>query len=1080
MLFRVCRQQIWAAGILLFMLLIMASPLMAADRLYFGALVTENSATGNLDTTLSWGEFEGNIPSSITAFNIYRKVATDPSFPPMPLATIGNFAADSASITAMFNEPGESKQLTEMINLLDSQSKTNNPDDPPNVPPVCQNIGPTTFSACLHDILTPGSPGYDSYKRHLLIRYSRDAARAAGLSWIDRNVPAGTFTYMLTSVDSAGAESNPLGMSTVNTSAATLLPAPTKFRQTLVSRCNDLSRELDQDQVHLNWDVPSAPTSMSYSIMVYGYDLFRTERGDMGNVDFNQPVPTDLIKINSSPVLVSGNTIDKSTDDYLAKDEDETLKAGQIYYYYLVSRNLAGTYSAASGPLEVTVADRRGPVMPWNVHAYQDSVESGSGVIPRLMLSWDDTNTINYLKEYKADKTLCSVTEQEVCFVEEGESCDISGGICVEMDVAGYRIYRYDSAADAKGLGTDSDGDGWFDKNDSDPCDPDKPGGQPKTLVQTLTGETLAAAVRTLASGKKIVSWTDSDPLPDNKVHWYRVSGIDANGNPSQLSPPARGVLWDRSQPEAKGTLWIPRCEKKVIVSTNESSYFMIIGDSSGTAASYRIFESTLCSQTHPDALRLVLEGSLLPTHLATISKSDVEDYVKTCSGSDTRLVVNFYNSANQLIAGSDLIVADGFPDVELGTVALYDACQHYQVDNPGGTGTTNFSDKQNVLCADLREAACARIYQKMDDHMFPSRSFCKNDQDIFYDNGLACIEVNIEQMASTETCLGLRVFSDNHIGSAFHYFDCVTEEAPDTPPPAPEMLTVNAQGTPSDPEFQIRWSSIPEGVAGFILEGVYGEDLLQKTYWNLQPEEADGPYSVQIPITASQTQNQWCFRVRMIDRSRTMQMSPWSGTLCATWGTPANPPQLGWPSITEPSGALGLTAFLLEDIQAGAVVLSGPLTLGDNCEVAPDMRCTGRTDYSCVGEKELSDACDVQCTDLRANNRYGDFVLYRQEAGRDFIKVSPLVDSIYCWDEHTEGFVFPHINDPLVYLVTLMPGSVTASSAVQAELEGTTRLIFADWFPHKQGTQVRYRLIRFDSIRHEPLDSVTSDWVQF
>ena len=1062
------------ASVVLFTVLLQVQQLMAADRVFFSGLVSRNEETHALDTTLIWGEFEGKIPPAVDSFKIYRKVSGAASYPTTPLAIVAHGVQSISAMNAFFLEAGENTRKEELITLLNKGRRDDEPD-----------ITSNNLASYLHGIIDPSSLNYNSYKRHLLIRYNRDVARAAGFAWIDRGVPAGSYTYMMIAVMHDASETNPLGISTVDTTAPAILPAPTEFEQVILSKCYDLNREIDQNKVYLNWHVPSDPSQMSHSAMIYGYDLFRSKRGDLGTPDFNQGIPGDIIKVNELPILTSGNTIPDTKDNYLAKDEDDSLRAGEVYYYYLVARDLNGIYSAAAGPLKAIVADRRGPVMPWNVHSYREM----TGNTARLMLTWDDINTVNYLKQYKTGKTLCSVTGNELCFVPEGDSCAVdsngdSRAICVDLDVQEYRIYRYDSPFAAKGMGTDSDGDGWFDENKNDqlpcdqsiedcwPCDPDKPGTPPPHLVASLSGEDLTAARVTLASGKKIINFIDPFPQEDDKVYWYRLTSVDSNGNPSSLSPPARAALWDRTQPKAEGSQWIQKCDYEVAIDPDPGNNLLTIADGTegAAASSFQLYENVYCGQQDQGA-GMLGEYALIPGSSVILNSSDFTYYTVPSCDSEQQLsrylLVRYYDANSRLIAESQPIAAPDFPDGVYGAVSLVENCEYHSVTGFGAL----IPDKPQVrVCAKLAQDECARVYQQIAGEMYPLESFCEGDsQTVPIPDGSAgstCIEIEQQPgIVASLNCLGLRVFSKNHVGSGLHYFDCLSVKAGSSAAglPAPVMSRMEPQGTAVDPGFKVFWSSLPDGVAAFSLEGRCGEELKQETIWNPALNGEGGSYSKVVSMSPGQIQTQWCFQVRLLDK--TLRASPWSEEICREWGIPGTSDKLGWPTVPEPPTDSGLVAFFLEDAHAGALLLSDPMTV--SCESSTQMDCVDSESYSCIAGRIFNSCGDQSflCSDIKAANKYGDFIVYRQEENKEFIQVSPMVSDIHCFDDVYENEITAHLFDPLVYLVRL----------------GTeNRLIFVDWAPHKSGSKVRYQLVRLDKLTGEPIGSVVSEWVQF
>lgn len=97
-----------------------------------------------------------------------------------------------------------------------------------------------------------------------------------------------------------------------------------------------------------------------------------------------------------------------------------------------------------------------------------------------------------------------------------------------------------------------------------------------------------------------------------------------------------------------------------------------------------------------------------------------------------------------------------------------------------------------------------------------------------------------------------------------------------------------------------------------------------------------------------------------------------------------------------------------------------------------------------------------------------------------DLVQVSPLVETIHCENRLLDGVLMSsRVDDPLVSLVRLNTGSVTGvTSSVKAALEGTTRLIFTDWYPHKSGEMHRYQVAVTGAQSKEPEIIYTSDWI--
>ena len=218
--------------------------------------------------------------------------------------------------------------------------------------------------------------------------------------------------------------------------------------------------------------------------------------------------------------------------------------------------------------------DRRAPVMPWDVYAQEEM--NPESFVPHLTLIWDQINTINYLKAFGDDKKLCTSSSKTICYVRPEQSCGQNPSLCMDFDVATYLVFRFESFEEASIWGgSDSDGDLWPDEVEelegSDRCDPgDMPLG-PLPVTAWISQED-PEHLRILETGKKFMFFQDTQPLSNNQVYWYRIGAQDPGGNLSDLSPPLRAVLWDRSQPDVIDTdIQAYYCENTAVFYPTES-----------------------------------------------------------------------------------------------------------------------------------------------------------------------------------------------------------------------------------------------------------------------------------------------------------------------------------------------------------------------------------------------------------------------------------------------------------------------------------------------------------------------------
>jgi hypothetical protein len=1058
--------------------------------MFFSGINTLNQNSGHMDVVIVWGELEGKIPPEVQRFNIYRKPMAG-TYALIPGGTgIFNGLAASSEIKALFSEPGEEKQRTEIIAMLSE---------------AVPGTDSSNYYTILHQIMDFGSPEYNPLQKQFLTRYSRNAARALGRAFIDRGVSPGSYTYMITGSLSNGSETKPLGRFTIDTTQETILPEAKNFEQVRIGGCSETRKNIDHSRIHLNWEVPSTPELMSIRALIYGYDIYRSQT-NLGVLNLRSFIPTGLVKINEVPIIASGNAPLEGLNAFLSKDDGNALTGGEglvpgdIYYYYLVSRDLGGNYSKTAGPLKAVVPDTRAPVVPWNVHGQREKIDIAP-FLPRLTLLWDQVNSINYLKQYSTGKQICDSSPLKVCHVQPPNTCDSLTPFCVDLDVVKYLIYRFDSFKDASEWGTDRDGDLWpdqledlnennmVDPGETDPCDPaSQPLGNPSKLVaQILQGDT--SHIRTLASGKKMMFYQDPVPAPDNKVYWYRISTLDPSGNLSPLSPPARAALWDRSQPEINGTIkgkecdfaakhYGPNeegCEKAC---TGEYDVLTII-DETNLATSFKLYE--ICQTEDEQTYNRLIYGGYIKGQACLTWGDEINPKLcdPQCSESG-KYMVKFYGRDGFVVESQPIESYTGLCD-PLGCVVLSKECRDVEItlETPGYMPPVQPGDPIEV-CAELEPGECATIYQKIQGSYSPVQNFC-NPNSI---KTSICELVDIQGIVTMDACLGIRIFSKNHVGSGMGYFQCVPVLS--TVPLPPLLESVKKSGTESNPTFELRWSAQSQGIAAFIIQRKGETTSVYETAWDLELEKETNQFVYEMPIDPGQIEEEWCFKVKTVDTA--FQISDWSSSLCEIWGQKESSISLRWPHVTEPPSGGPVTAFYLKNEQVGAIVLSKDLTddlaefsRSGNCDYSiSECIAKGDSGTQCLNAFVLCN-CNI-CGSLDSWNDFDRFVLYRQEENKDYVQVSPLVEKINCEafdiainDECTS---YSGTTDPMIYLVKLGLDSISGIPD-PSELEGTTRLIFVDWYPHKAGSTVRYHLMKISSASDEPEKVFTSDWIQ-
>lgn len=1095
------RVSLWA----LLMIILAASVVSAAGRLYFATIVEKDDG-GNARVMLEWGALEGALPAEIEEFRLYR---SENGGDYEHLADLGFDLVPAADIAVMAGEETTARKL-ELISMLNRMSLNKEPEPGPVV-----NAG--NFHFILHDYLDPAGTDYSPLSELLLTRSLPLAARARGLAWLDLDVTSGkTYRYMLTALSAGGEESKPIGQSNIiDPAVETVLPAPAGFRQVYLADCSDLGKGRDDNKIHFSWDVPVSPDYMGQRIMTFGYDLYWSAV-DLGALDLRNAIPAGLNRLGEVPVVAAGPPAAEGPDSFLALDDGSghasgpAWKRGRTYYYYLVARDIAGHYSDTTGPLAATVVDSLPPKAVWNAHTEElkDEIDSTQ---PRLSLVWDQQNPLNYIRFYGQNKNICGVSGSLVSYTLGDASCaDPANLRYVDLQVDLYRLYRFASASAARTRGADNDGDGWTDTDEinsgNDPCDAaDFPAGDVPNLVAVLDQNDSAYQRDISGTGSHIqFQYVDEDIDPDNQVYWYRIAAVDANGNQGPMSPPVRGVLFNRVQPDVDAGLKIKNCIYEIKKqdgdcrqSGKDQDAVVIVNDTSGAAASYSILQR--CNYDNYDygndlqigmpsmanPARILFKGDLDQDGRAVVSQVDLknlygEQCLPDCSKVSASYLLRFHDGAGKVLAQTEIGLDDCYFS---GCYVLSRNCRWLDVTGPG-----QVPDNDEIqICVDLEAGEMARIYHRVGGEMSPFMTI---------DPALAGGEVcdNIDGMSALVTgdlCLGIRVFSPAHVGSGMYFFNCLEMMAADEQPPATPLLeAVSSIGTQADPAFELKWAAETEGIGSFILRRQEGSEVYYESLWGLDPDGI-GQYSHELELAAEDLNRNWCFAVRAVDT--TLTSSGWSAESCGVWEL-NDTEDLAWPPVAEPTthNDPTLSAFYLGggDLGLPVILLSKDLTdlfaqESDSCqETVPDCYVP---DYnpeqpvvmssSCFADQDIIFQNCYVCAMLKNALTLKSYVVYRQDEGRNFVQVSPLIDRFFCELDYNPKRPHEVLDDPFIYLKDIDVSAVSGG-VDPADVSGI-RLFFLDHYPHQAGGKIRYKVVRMNAETGEPVEVHTTNWVQ-
>ena len=1046
----------------------------AAGRLFFTTIVERNDI-GDPQVVAEWGALDGELPAEIRSFKLYRS-ENGGSF---DLVAELPFVLASASDLEEIASTDTSGRFGALLADLAKISADMEPPGP--------EIDDTNFADFLYNLLSPSGTYFDPLRAMLLTRAHLAAARGQGLAFIDDKViPGVTYNYMLTAVTDGG-ESLPVGQSgKVDVSNITELPAPTGLRQVRLSACSSLRGGMDDNLIHMVWDLPVRPEEIGLRALIYGYDIYWTDT-DRGTVDFRSGVPAGFHKVNPAPILASGPPPATGPDSFLAVDSAENhtegpeWKPGQEYYYYLVSRDIAGHYCGPVAAARLHVVDATPPHPVWDAHSMEiaDTDSTTGETTSRLAIVWDQHNSTNFVRSFGSTRSICSASEKEVCYVNSDATCDSAPPRCADLDVENYLVFRFDSPQAASQWGTDSDGDHWPDDMEeatgTDPCDAaNRPAGEPAELAAVISPDD-ASYYRDISPTHRQMVFVDTAVAPDNHVYWYRIIAVDSQGNQSPLSPPIRGVLYDRTQPVPKAELKYPVCSYSAELHRDcgespDDETLLVLKDETGDVASFSFFQ--VCTLNDIQRWRKLADG-VMDKGAGFITYRMLEQY--ECSAPEcgykfqSDFVVRFYDSNGKILTETVPFSLE-YLCYFAGCIIVEKVCEEATVRTP------NLIPRLPLkVCVDLEKGESARVYYQTQSGMSPFLTF---DAATSSDEYCKTFD-KIEGIVPADLCIGVRVFSENHVGSVMMFLGCVelhAESGKPLPPPVLSPVETVAEG--GQHYLRLRWSEPAAGIGSFIVE-ISDEDHKEyESLWGLNQDDADR-FEYLDQILASEMGKEFCYRVRAL--STDLKTTEWSNPQCGKWEQ-GDHAYLPWPPVAEPEKpAKQLGAFYLDSYQEERPVLVLSPDIETSFEV--NERCRYRicdipdsqSKMSCLDDEPLEFYYCPACSYVRSQIIADSFIVYRQEEGHDFVQVSPLIDSIYCSVED-HGEIIDILHDPFIFLLEVNPDTVKGVD--DTSLGAGVRILFKDRHPFRGNTRIRYKLLQMDRETGEPVKEYTSNWV--
>jgi hypothetical protein len=659
----------------------------------------------------------------------------------------------------------------------------------------------------------------------------------------------------------------------------------------------------------------------------------------------------------------------------------------------------------------------------------------------------------------------------ELYWVPNGEPAVLRNHRVVDLAVVVYRLFRFATQEEAQQWGSDSDGDLWPDNIESasgtDPCDDGSlPAAVPPQLVAEIDASDTSN-LRTLPNGVEQRVFVDDAVQPDNHIYWYRVIAVDEVGNQSPLSPPVRAFLPDREQPEVDAGIFQEFCQYSITHRPNcqdPSNARLLATDPTRSNAAdggfVRLYEVCLGGR-EPEEI-FILQRPFLnrQAEFFVPALEQVTNCVSLCTGNSTgSYILKFYDKEGNLLAASgpfQIVLCDpGLRDC----FDLNEDCRRREV-GPGGAIDP---DQDGEVCFNLLAGQRARMFFQINGVMTPYRTILADHEEGVEEY---CEPIDLKGIVPSNTCLGARVFSENNVGSSVYYLGCVgLGEESGNGPQTPLMNSVDPSGSEESPTFTVRWAAQEQGLSAFVLAYKSGGDIRYETLFlqSLDLSFSNGLYTTTVDLDPNTDLNkEWCFEVRAIDKI--LQSSGWSQPMCDTW-EPEEGPFLGWPPVPNIPDGEGITAVWLNFAAnpQPMLILSGDLASeieDEECQTGGFSPC-GTGQQTCLGPTTFR--CAGICSVIEAANRYGQFIVYRQEIGKDFVQVSPLIDDIYCWRTtfNVDNPNFEGLDDPFIYL-TQPDEDIIFPPELRPDADGI-RLVFADSYPVRIGSLIRYCVVQVD-----------------
>ena len=1080
----------WRVGLgltwLVSLWLMLMSLFVSADtgQLYLVARqAPEASITGTQSSEqvvyLRWDTVEGRLPEEVTRLRLYRGDQSE------PLLDVAAHQIMSANMIAGLYQ-GAAQQRRRLETFTGLQELVAGGSG--------QALSGGQLGEAIYQQLTT-----DDFWGFLASRSDFNIARARFRGWVDRP-GSGVHEYELKAYGADG-QSARLGRVIVDTGAPQALLPAVNFRQVSQASCDLPEFARDHHTVSLAWDAPGTgnPTDVyAAQLFVAGFDIYRTRENmphSMGNVPpardiaalaaqggmdaRGQPVfdgvEYGLEKVNDVLLTLSPDGTDQpewiETWDELSR---AGLRPGDRRGYYLVPRDFTGNYGPTTA-LMVTVPDQLRPPTPWDIRVFNDE-QRGADAPASTVISFDRVDLDNFIARYRTTRRFCNLDEARstgiIHYVGVDQRCAVDTHRKVNLNVAEYRIYRFDSFDQASGF-QDSDGDGVPDQIERDYdrvnqpaqptlCDAERqpPGAQTYRVDSVDRAPEPVTLPRSQLVRKQFRDTVSAENR--GRVYWYRIAALTGDGMVSLLTAPVRAVFPDRALPEPPDVDTTRNARELCDCALEERpSSRWSFTDRVGTARSvylecsnwgtpYQIQGDDVCAAPGggaelakycPDG-PVALHYPFPPVEGQLSCSAPVPAGTTWCGAHDFTLVPT-YCDTEQPVSGGEVIT--GPLIIRGSTAATEDQCMSVYKSTSGGSqrlGTSCGTDTPTTI-------------------------------EVTVDSGLFCGYVVSHD-------------SNNNV-SVPRQIPCVLVRPEQLKAPAPPQLVAFDAGE-TEAEFSWRLPIDPVAVLMARLEHRTADGQERIDYLPV-PVSGRGSADVEVFRTAipelAGDQDELCLSLRALGpdhREGQVLMSAWSSPRCIQRerNPVAAPVYLPWPVIARVQQGAGLTVaqigeYARQDYPSFEVVTHfldlGPVT---------DISAQGEAESGCFYWDQYNPPGDDSSPVLPVRRLFPQLIcdgagktqvegilagyravmVYRQARTpdgnlSDWVQVTPLLDYV-----HWEQYLSPdnrsgrmhsvhYLNDPYVYLY--------------ARDEDDWRLALVDRHPIRAGNEYRYQMVFFD-----------------